>query len=181
MVMRILAILCLLCTLLTACPAAAEPVVPVTIWQKERRVMVGQGDVLTLQSGPFFLILPMQKADILSLAVGPSPAPSKLEAFEPGRGMAGPYLGSLFLDWQAHHYFDYDPEVGPSRTELWDRPKAQVYYRVTELLRRQSDGELRQLSWEEAPNLEFIVRKEGFEELRFQVRWSTTLHQWSAL
>lgn len=150
-------------------PLQAEPV-PLTIWQKEKRFQPQQGDEITLQRGPFRLVFPLQKGESVGIAGAPEEdRPQDVQAFEPGRGMAGPYDG-FFLDWEAHHYLYYDYEDPQDRADLWDRRDGLCSWKVTRLYERCGD-ELCELDFERAPDLILILRKDGYQDLEFRVHW----------
>ncbi len=150
-------------------PLQAEPV-PLTIWQKEKRYQPRPGEVITLQPGPFRLVFPLQKGESLGITGGqPEERPQDLQAFEPGHGLAGPYDGFL-LDWEAHHYLYYDYEDPQDRAQLWDRREGLCTWEVRRLYQRQGD-ELVLLKDEDAPELILVLRKEGYQDLEFRIRW----------
>lgn len=143
--------------------------VPVTIWQKETRYRPVSGDTIALQRGSFTLILPIKAKESVSMAAGSGEPPSKLESFGPGRGMAGPYDG-LFLTWDAFHYFHIDRSVGDPRMDLWDR-KEGLYFWKPQKLYDNTGTSAREMDWAFAPNVTVIVRKDGFEDTSFRVKW----------
>lgn len=157
---------------LTSVAVCAEPI-KLTIWQNEARFEVQDGDTLPLNRGPFFVVLPLSAGEELDLAVGVPPVPVPLEAFGAGRGMAGPYGGTLFLDWEAFHLFYYHPDDPGRRADLWDRPGKLAYFRVRELMRRTPEMDLAPVPFESAPDLIFVVRKDGSPELRYRIHWAT--------
>ena len=144
--------------------------VPVTIWQKEKRTQPVTGDIVTLQRGPFTLLLPLADKENIGLAAGPGNPPHELKAFELGRGMAGPYDG-LFLTWEAFHYFHVDSSVGPPRMELWDPAKGLYYWKPLKVYDNTGATAI-ELDWDTVPDLTFIVRKDGFEDKQFQIKWA---------
>ena len=162
--------LALLLTLLCLLPVGAEPV-SLTVWQNEKRYEVKPGDVIPLQRGSFFMVLPLAKEETVELAVGPAPRPEELQAFGDGKGMAGPYLGDLFLDWNAFHVFFYQYADADRRAELWDRQKEQAFFRVTGLQVRLPNYETVAVPFSQAPEIEGVLRKQGFDDLNFRVRW----------
>jgi hypothetical protein len=163
-------LLAFLLTLLCSLTALAEPVA-LTIWQNEKRHTVLPGDVLALQRASFILVLPLAKEETVELAVGPAPLPDDAQAFGEGRGMAGPYLGDLFLDWNAFHLFFYEYQDAERRAALWDRQNEQAYFRVTGLQQRAADGSANPVPFSQAPDIEGVLRKKGFDDLYFRVRW----------
>lgn len=167
--MRTLVFTLLLLSLL-APPVYAEPV-PLTIWQKEKRIKVQPGQVITLQRQPFRLVFPLLKDESLAICGGVRGLrPDKLIAFEPGHGMAGPYDG-FFLDWEAHHYLYYDPTDPRDRADLWDRSRGLCTWEVTQFYERVGGG-VEVVAPERLQEQQWILNKAGFEPLEFTVRWA---------
>ena len=157
---------------LMAAVGLAEPL-ELSIWQNERHFKIADGDVLPLNRGPFFLVMALTPGEQIHLAAGPTPIPGDLESFGEGRGMAGPYGGTLFLDWEAFHVFYYEPGDPYRRADLWDRKNGLAYFRLGELQQREPDLSLTRVPLAVAPDLSFVVRKQGCPEVRWQVHWAT--------
>jgi hypothetical protein len=160
-------VFCFFWCLFLLAPCVAETL-PVTIWQKESRWQPTQGQVLRLNRGPFTIVMPISPGENVGLLAAEGVAPERLEGFDPGHGMAGPYDG-LFLSWGAYHYFHVDAD-GP-RAELWDRKKNSYFWEAGKLYRNYGQGPAEVMSWDEAKDLTLILRKDGFEELTFQIEW----------
>lgn len=162
----------LLFMLLLFVPALAKPV-PVVLWQSEKRIEPRDGETIHLNRRPFRLVIPLKKGEHLGVTGGVGVPPKPLTAFEPGHGMAGPYDG-FFLDWEAHHYFYYDPEDPRDRVDLWDRSRGLTTWEVKTFYRRVG-SELQDLSWTGLPSITMVVRKDGYQDRTFTIRWRSPI------
>ena len=114
--------------------------------------------------------MPIKVGESIGMVAGESGAqPSTLEAFGPGRGMAGPYDG-VFLTWEAFHYFHIDAEDGTPRMDLWDRDSNLYYWKALRFYDN-TGSSAEELDWSEIPDFTLIFRKDGFDELRVKVEW----------
>lgn len=151
-------------------PVEAETL-PVTLWQKETRHILEQGDTIRLDRGTFHLVMPLEVGKSIGLVAAASDTrPDKLEAFGPGRGMAGPYDG-IFLTWEAFHFFHIDKETGIPRMDLWDR-KHNLYHWKVQRFYDNTQSPARELEWTNIPDFTLIFRKEGYEDLTVGVEWN---------
>ena len=166
--MRLL-IACLL-ALLCSQLVLAEPV-PVTIWQKEKRIRPEPGDTVRLQRSPFTFVFQLKQDEHVGLVAGVGSPPEKLQAFEPGHGMAGPYDG-LLLTWDAFHYFNTEksPNDLPPRLLLWDR-RNDLYYWQPATVYDNTHRPAKEIQWKDVPDFKVIIRKDGFEDTAFEIEW----------
>ena len=83
--------------------------------------------------------------------------------------MAGPYDG-FFLNWEGHHYFYYDPEDPNDRVDLWDRKNGLTTWTVDKFYHWQGDRPA-VWDWSKVEPVHMIVRKDGYSDLHFKIRW----------
>ena len=165
---RVLLVLFLLwLSLLT--PAWAETL-PFTIWQSEKRYLIKNGDTVRLHRRPFNIVTELKGSESLGLVAAEGKRkPEDFLGFGDARAMAGPYDG-LYLTWSAYHNFYIGKTTHDIRMHLWDRGRGLSYWRVNRLFDNEQ-AEAQEIAWKDCQDLYFLVRKRGFSDIEFKIRW----------